>query len=141
MKIFLIRWWIIDLAVWSEINKTVKAILQGSTLRRSVQWYHAQFWKYSKALMSQHPRYAKNQVTGAGHLQEFKNTELVWKLRKTGFYVQWYHAQFWKYSKALMSQHPRYAKNQVTGAGHLQEFKNTELVWKLRKTGFYEGGR
>ena len=32
-------------------------------------------------------------------------------------------------------------KNQVTGAGHLQEFKNTELVWKLRKTGFYEGSR
>ena len=27
-----------------------------------------------------------------------------------------------------MSQHPRYAKNQVTGAGHLQEFKNTELT-------------
>ena len=76
----------IDLAVWIEIKKTVKAILQGSTLQRSVQWYHAQFWKYSKALMSQHPRYAKNQVTGAGHLQEFKNTELVWKLRKTGFY-------------------------------------------------------
>ena len=40
-----------------------------------------------------------------------------------------------------MSQNPRYAKNQVTGAGHLQEFKNTELVWKLRKTGFYEGSR
>ena len=40
-----------------------------------------------------------------------------------------------------MSQHPRYAKNQATGAGHLQEFKNTELVWRLRNTGFCEGGR
>lgn len=77
----------IDLAVWSEMKKkTITAILQRSTLQRSVQWYHAHFWKYSKALMSQNPRYAKNQVTGAGHLQEFKNTELVWKLRKTGFY-------------------------------------------------------
>ena len=40
-----------------------------------------------------------------------------------------------------MSSHPQYAKHQVTRAGHLLEFKNTELVWKLRKTGFYEGGR
>ena len=36
-----------------------------------------------------------------------------------------------------MSGHPRDVK---TGGGRLQEFKNTEFIWELRKMGFSEGG-
>ena len=36
-----------------------------------------------------------------------------------------------------MSGHPPDIKD---GAGLLQEFKNTEFVWELRKMGFCEGG-
>ena len=37
----------------------------------------------------------------------------------------------------FVSGQPRDVK---AGAGRLQEFKNTELVWELRKMGFCEGG-
>ena len=41
---------------------------------------------------------------------------------------------------ALISRHPREAKKvSVTEACSLQESKNTESVWKMRKTGFCEG--
>ena len=32
-------------------------------------------------------------------------------------------------------------KRCLTGAGRLQECKNTEFVWKFRKMGFCQGGR
>ena len=42
---------------------------------------------------------------------------------------------------ALISGHTREAKKvSVTGACSLQESKNTESVWNIRKTGFCEGG-
>ena len=41
-----------------------------------------------------------------------------------------------------MNGHPRDAKKESeTGAGRLQERKNTEFVWELRKMGFCKGGR
>ena len=41
-----------------------------------------------------------------------------------------------------MNGHPRDAKKESeTGAGLLQERKNTEFVWELRKMGFCKGGR
>ena len=44
-------------------------------LARDIQW----------KLSYGHPRDAKKvPLTGAGHLQECKNTEFVWELRKTG---------------------------------------------------------
>ena len=42
--------------------------------------------------------------------------------------------------EVLISRHPWYAKKvSVTGAGCLLEFKNTDFVWELRRTGFCEG--
>ena len=39
--------------------------------------------------------------------------------------------------EALVSRnHQDIKKVSITGAGHLRECKNTELVWELRKTGF-----
>ena len=35
--------------------------------------------------------------------------------------------------------HSGHEKVSVTGAGSLRECKNTEFVWKLRKTGFWKG--
>ena len=41
-----------------------------------------------------------------------------------------------------MSGHSRDVKKvSVARAGRLQECKNTEFVWEMRKTGFCEGGR
>ena len=41
-------------------------------------------------------------------------------------------------TEAVISRHPWDAKKVfVTGAGLLQEFKNTEFVWELRKTAFF----
>ena len=44
--------------------------------------------------------------------------------------------------EALISRHPWGLKKVsiTTGAGCLQECKNTEFVWELRKTAFCEGG-
>ena len=44
--------------------------------------------------------------------------------------------------EALVSRLPRdVRKVSITGAGHLQRFKNTEFVWELKKkTVFCEGG-
>ena len=39
--------------------------------------------------------------------------------------------------EALVSGHPQGMKRMsITGAGGLQECKNTEIVWELRKMGF-----
>jgi len=39
--------------------------------------------------------------------------------------------------EALMSGHPWNTKKEfISGADQLQECKNTEFVWELRKTGF-----
>ena len=44
--------------------------------------------------------------------------------------------------EALVSGHPRdMKKGYITGAGCLQECKNTEFVWQSMKTGFCEGSR
>ena len=37
--------------------------------------------------------------------------------------------------------HSGHEKVSVTRAGSLLEYRNTEFVWELRKTGFCEGGR
>ena len=43
--------------------------------------------------------------------------------------------------KALVKERPRDSKMMfVTGAGRLREFKNTDVLWELKKTRFFEGG-
>ena len=52
-----------------------------------------------------------------------------------------YHEQPISAVEALVSGNPRVAKMvSITWAGRLRECKNTEFVWKLRKTSFCEGG-
>ena len=42
--------------------------------------------------------------------------------------------------KALVKERPRDSKMMlVTGAGRVREFKNTDFLWELKKTRFFEG--
>ena len=44
--------------------------------------------------------------------------------------------------EALVSGHPQDVKKvSITGSGCVQECKNTEFIWELRKMTFCEGGR
>ena len=73
----------------SQINTplyNVKLVLHSLLIDTSLTMSQQCYIHTVEALVSGHPWDAKNVfVTGAGHLQEFKNTVFVWELRKMHF--------------------------------------------------------